>query len=347
MRIAIDAMGGDHAPSEIVKGCVQACRDIDAHIILVGDAERVNAELKKYTNQYDVSKISVLHAAEVIENTDSPVRAVRTKLDSSLVRTVDMIKNKEADTALSAGNTGALMAAGLLRLGRIKGVERPAIVSIYPLIGQSKGFSLLVDAGANAECKPSNLLGFAYMGSIYMKNAFGYEAPTVGLINIGEEETKGTTQLKETYQLLKDSGLNFIGNVEGRDIPGGKADVLVCDGFTGNIVLKLTEGMAWTILKAIKNKFTQDVMAKLGAAILANKIKDLKKEFDYSTYGGAPILGIKGLVFKMHGSSSADAVRNSILKAALVAEGDVVGQIESAMTDWGTSEEEDSSNEQE
>ncbi|NCB41819.1 MAG: phosphate acyltransferase PlsX [Clostridia bacterium] len=345
MRIAIDAMGGDNAPSEIVKGCVQACALIDAHILLVGDEDRLNAELKLYSHQYDPSKISVVHASEVIENTDSPVRAVRTKLDSSLVRAIDLVKNQEAQTALSAGNTGALMAAGLLRLGRIKGVERPAIVSIYPLLGQSKGFSLLVDAGANAECKPSHLLGFAHMGSIYMQNAFGYSSPSIGLINIGEEETKGTTQLKETYQLLKKSTLNFIGNVEGRDIPSGKADVLVCDGFTGNIVLKLTEGMAWTILKAIKNKFTQDVIAKIGAAILSNKLKDLKKEFDYSTYGGAPILGIKGLVFKMHGSSSADAVKNSVLKAALVAKGDVVGEIEAAMATLGTFEEEESSNE--
>ncbi|HCU08136.1 MAG TPA: phosphate--acyl-ACP acyltransferase, partial [Clostridiales bacterium] len=232
-----------------------------------------------------------------------------------------------------------LMAAGLLRLGRIKGVERPAIVSIYPLIGQEQAFSLLVDAGANAECKASNLLGFAHMGSIYMKSAFGVASPTVGLINIGEEETKGTAQLKETYQLLKQSGLNFIGNVEGRDIPGGAADVLVCDGFTGNVVLKLTEGMAWTILKAIKKRFTEDMMAKLGAAILSGKIRDLKKEFDYSTYGGAPILGIRGLVFKMHGSSTADAVKNSVIKAALVASGDLIGQIQQAMEAYAGGEE--------
>jgi phosphate acyltransferase len=339
LRIAIDAMGGDHAPAEIVKGCVQASSLIDAQIILVGDQQRVSAELDLYKNQYDAAKIKIVHASQVIENTDSPVQAVRSKVDSSMVKAMDMLKNKEADTMLSAGNTGALMAAGLLRLGRIKGVERPAIVSVYPLIGQNKKFSLLVDAGANAECKASNLLGFAHMGSIYMQNAFGYEAPSVGLINIGEEESKGTAQLKETYQLLKNSGLNFIGNVEGRDIPAGAADVLVCDGFTGNIVLKLTEGMAWTILKAVKKKFTEDLFAKMGAAILANKLRDLKKEFDYSTYGGAPVLGIRGLVFKMHGSSGADAVRNSIVKADVVAQGDVVGQIEIAMDGFDAGEE--------
>ncbi|MDD2294454.1 MAG: phosphate acyltransferase PlsX [Eubacteriales bacterium] len=339
MRIAIDAMGGDHAPQEIVRGCLQASGHTEAELILVGDHQRITDELTQSGISYDPARIRIMHAQEVIENTDSPVRAVRGKPDSSMVRAIELVKSGEADAVLSAGNTGALMAAGLLRLGRIKGVERPAIVSIYPLIGQEKAFSLLVDAGANAECKASNLLGFAHMGSIYMKSAFGVESPTVGLINIGAEETKGTAQLKDTYQLLKTSGLNFIGNVEGRDIPGGAADVLVCDGFTGNVILKLTEGLAWTILKTIKRRFTEDVMAKLGAAILSGKLRDLKKEFDYSTYGGAPILGIRGLVFKMHGSSTADAVRNSVIKAALVASGDLTGQIRQAMEAYANGEE--------
>lgn len=338
MRIAIDAMGGDNAPGEIVKGCVQALACTKADIILVGDRQRIGEELERCGVSGDAARISVVHAQEVIENEESPVKAVRSKPDSSMVRAVELVRSGEADAMLSAGNTGALMAAGLLRLGRIKGIERPAIVSIYPLIGKEKGFSLLVDAGANAECKPSNLLGFAHMGSIYMKSAFGLASPAVGLINIGSEETKGTAQLKETYQLLKQSGLNFTGNVEGRDIPSGAADVLVCDGFTGNVVLKLTEGLAWTILKAIKKRFTEDVMAKLGAAILSGKIRDLKKEFDYSTYGGAPILGIRGLVFKMHGSSSADAVRNSVIKAADVAARDLIGQIQLAMEQAGATE---------
>ena len=345
MKIAIDAMGGDSAPAEIVKGAVQAAGLVDAQIILIGDEQRIRAELDLYKDQSDLSKITIVHASQNIENTDSPVQAVRSKPDSSMVKAIDMLKNKEADTMLSAGNTGALMAASLLRLGRIKGIERPAIVSVYPLIGQDKKFSLLVDAGANAECKPSNLVGFAHMGSIYMKNAFGYQTPSVGLINIGAEETKGTTQLKETYQLLKSSNLNFIGNVEGRDIPGGAADILVCDGFTGNIVLKLTEGMAWTILKAIKKRFTEGIIAKLGAALLSSKLKSLKKEFDYSTYGAAPILGVRGLVFKMHGSSGADAVRNSIVKAHVVARGDVVAQIEAAMEGFEGAEEKAADNE--
>ncbi len=339
MKIAIDAMGGDHAPAEIVKGCLEASGHTEAELILVGDRQQITEELARSGISYDPRRISIVHAQEVIENTDSPVRAVRSKPDSSMVRAIELVRNGEADAALSAGNTGALMAAGLLRLGRIQGVERPAIVSIYPLIGQDKAFSLLVDAGANAECKASNLLGFAHMGSIYMKSAFGVEAPTVGLINIGAEESKGTTQLKETYQLLKASGLNFVGNVEGRDIPGGAADVLVCDGFTGNVVLKLTEGMAWTILKALKRRFTEGAVAKLGAAILSGKLRELKKEFDYSTYGGAPILGIRGLVIKMHGSSTALAVRNSVIKAALVASADLTGQIRQAMETADVEEE--------
>lgn len=339
MKIAIDAMGGDHAPAEIVKGCLEACAHTEAELILVGDRQQITDELARSGISYDARRISIVHAQEVIENTDSPVRAVRSKPDSSMVRAIELVRGGEADAALSAGNTGALMAAGLLRLGRIKGVERPAIVSIYPLLGQDKAFSLLVDAGANAECKVSNLLGFAHMGSIYMKSAFGVDSPTVGLINIGAEESKGTAQLKETYQLLKGSGLNFIGNVEGRDIPAGAADVLVCDGFTGNVVLKLTEGMAWTILKAVKRRFTEGAIAKLGAAMLSGKLRDLKKEFDYSTYGGAPILGIRGLVIKMHGSSTALAVRNSVIKAALVASADLTGQIRQAMEVAGAGEE--------
>jgi len=331
MRIAIDAMGGDHAPKEIVRGCLSACAHTDAELILVGDRDAITAEIEKSGLCANAGKISIVHAEEVIENTDSPLHAVRNKHDSSMIRAIDLVRSGGADAALSAGNTGALMAAGLLRLGRIPGVERPAIVAVYPLVGQKKAFSLLVDAGANAECKPANLVGFAHMGSIYMQSAFGVEHPTVGLINIGSEESKGTAQLKETYQLLKASGLNFVGNVEGRDIPTGACDVLVCDGFTGNVVLKLTEGLAWSLLKSMRKRFTEGVTAKFGAALLAGKFKELKKEFDYSTYGGAPILGIDGLVIKMHGSSGAVAVENAIVLANHVAAGGLTNQIRMTM----------------
>ncbi|MFA7501629.1 MAG: phosphate acyltransferase PlsX [Anaerovoracaceae bacterium] len=331
MKIAIDVMGGDHAPGEIIRGCLHAATHTDAELILVGDREVISAQIDQGGLYPHPGKVHIVHAQDVIGNEDSPIQAVRGKPDSSMVKAIDLVRSGDADAALSAGNTGALMAAGLLRLGRIQGVERPAIVSVYPLVGQKKAFSLLVDAGANAECKPTNLIGFAHMGSMYMQSAFGVERPTVGLINIGTEEGKGTAQLKETYQLLKQSGLNFIGNVEGRDIPTGAADVLVCDGFTGNVVLKLTEGLAWSLLKNIRKRFTEGLTAKLGAAMLSGKLRELKKEFDYSTYGGAPILGVDGLVIKMHGSSNAISVENAIIQANVVAAADLPARIRCAM----------------
>ena len=331
MKIAVDAMGGDNAPGAIIEGCVSALSEMDAEILLVGKEPVVRAELEKYKGMYDEDRIQIVHAEEVIENEDSPVKAVRTKKDSSLVMAVDMVKDGTANAMMSAGNTGALMTAALLRLGRIKGIERPAIVSAFPKLGKKGEFVLLADTGANAECTAKNLLSFAYMGSIYRHHAFGTEDPKIGLINIGAEETKGTPMLKEAYQMLKASDLNFIGNVEGREIPRTEADVLVCDGFTGNIVLKLTEGTAWNVFKAIKEKITEGVKAKMGALLLKKKLYSLKEEFDYSSYGGAPILGVKGMVFKMHGSSSAVAVQNAIVKAATVCKRDVIGEIESSM----------------
>ena len=331
MKIAVDAMGGDNAPGAIIEGCVSALSEMDAEILLVGKEPVVRAELGRYKGMYDEDRIQIVHAEEVIENEDSPVKAVRTKKDSSLVMAVDMVKDGTANAMMSAGNTGALMTAALLRLGRIKGIERPAIVSAFPKLGKKGEFVLLADTGANAECTAKNLLSFAYMGSIYRHHAFGTEDPKIGLINIGAEETKGTPMLKEAYQMLKASDLNFIGNVEGREIPRTEADVLVCDGFTGNIVLKLTEGTAWNVFKAVKEKITEGVKAKMGALLLKKKLYSLKEEFDYSSYGGAPILGVKGMVFKMHGSSSAVAVQNAIVKAATVCKRDVIGEIESSM----------------
>ena len=331
MRIAVDAMGGDFAPAEIVKGCVKACDRTDAEIVLVGREEAIRAEFEKLEFAPEGSNISILDAREVIRSDESPVRAVRHKRDSSMVKCINMVRDGQADAMLSAGNTGALMSAALLYLGRIEGIERPAIVSAYPLLGRKGRFALLVDAGANAECKPSNLLGFAYMGSIYMSSAFGVENPKVGLINIGTERNKGTALLKDSFMLLENSAVNFIGNIEARDIPKTQADVLVCDGYTGNIVLKLTEGVAWNILKLIKEKMTENLSAKFAALPFAAKLKSLKKDFDYSTYGGAPILGVKGLVFKMHGSSSSKAACNAVIRAAEVSSQDLVAAIESAM----------------
>ena len=327
MRIAIDGMGGDNAPDEIVKGCVEASHVIDDEIYIVGLEDVIRRELKKY--KFDKSRIKIVNATDVILNEDSPVKAARTKKDSSMIKAMSLVKDGTCDVVISAGNTGALMAGALFNLGRIKGIDRPAIGMTYPIIGE--GVSFLVDAGANAECKPRNLLEFAQMGSIYMEKVLGIKNPTVGLVNIGVEETKGTPLLRETYGLLKESGLNFIGNVEGRDIPFGASDVLVCDGFVGNTVLKLTEGLAMRIMDLLKDMFTSNVKSKMGAFMLSSQIKDLKKVMDYSEYGGAPILGVRGAVIKIHGSSKANAVKSAIIKSIPYVENNVVGIISEAV----------------
>ena len=327
MRIIVDGMGGDNAPAEIVKGCVEASREMSHEIWIVGREEEILKELKKY--KFNQSQFKIINAEEVIDNCDAPVKAVRTKKNSSMVVGLNLLKSGSGDVFISGGNTGALMAGGLFILGRIPGIDRPAITSPYPIMG--KGMSLLVDAGANAECKPNNLLEFGIMGSIYMEKVFGVERPKVGLANIGTEEGKGTTVIKSAYQMLKKSDLNFIGNVEAREVPYGVCDIIVCDGFVGNTILKLTEGFALSILQFVKKKFTEGIKSKVGAVLLLDKIKELKSEFDYSNYGGAPILGVKGAVIKIHGSSNANAVKHGILKAIPFAEENVVKIIEEAV----------------
>ena len=328
MRIILDGMGGDNAPLEIVKGAVEASSKIDHQIVIVGREDEINAELAKYN--YDESKIQVVHASEVIENEDSPVKAIRRKTDSSMVKGLTMLKDGEGDLFISAGNTGAYMAGSLFILGRIPGIDRPAISSIYPIAGGALP-SIIVDAGANSECRPSNLLEFAIMGSLYMEKVMDRKNARVGLVKLGVEENKGTTVTKAAHKLLKEADLNFIGNVEARDVPKGACDVIVCDGFTGNIILKLTEGFAWNLLKTMKKKFTDGLSAKMGAVLLAGKVKEIKDEFDYSEYGGAPILGVNGHVIKIHGSSGATAVKNAIIKGIPYAQENDVGRITSAM----------------
>lgn len=327
MKIILDGMGGDNAPASVVEGAVLALKEMPHEIVFVGQEEKIYEELKKY--KYDESRVSVIDAREIITNDEAPVRAVRSKKDSSIVKGINMVKNGEGDIFISAGSTGALLSGGLFLLGRIQGIDRPALASIYPIIGGKA--SLLVDAGANSECKPNNLLEFGIMGNIYMEKVIGRENPKVGLVNIGTEAKKGNTLTKAAYDLLEQSDMNFIGNVEARDVPKGACDVIVTDGFTGNVILKLTEGLAWNILQVIKKKFTEGVKAKLGAALLIDKLAGLKQEFDYSEYGGAPILGVKGPIVKMHGSSNANAVKNTILKGIPYVEENVVGTIQNSV----------------
>lgn len=324
MRIVLDGMGGDHAPESVVEGAVMASKEIEHQILITGPVDLINSELSKY--EYDQNKILVIDATEVISCDEAPVRAVRSKKDSSLVVGINLVKDGKADAFISGGSTGAILAGGLFILGRIKGIDRPALASIYPILG--KHASLLLDAGANAECKPNNLMEFGIMGSIYADKVLGYVNPKVGLVNIGTESQKGSMLTREAYQLLKTSPINFVGNVEARDVPKGACDVVVTDGFTGNVLLKLTEGFAWNTFRFMKNKFQEGKLSKLGAVLLVDKLRDMKKEFDYSEYGGAPILGVKGPILKMHGSSGALACKNAILKAIPYVEGDIVGIIE-------------------
>ncbi|MDR0851089.1 MAG: phosphate acyltransferase PlsX [Clostridiales Family XIII bacterium] len=332
MRIILDGMGGDHAPDEIIKGAVDVADLIDHEIVVVGDEKQIEKALEDAGA--DAKKFSIIHAPDVIENTDTPVKAIRQKKNSSMVIGLETVRDGAGDLFISAGNSGALMTGATLITGKINGIYRPALGSTYPILGMGKA-SLLLDAGANAECKPHNLLQFAVMGSIYAKDVIGKVNPTIGLVNMGTEPGKGSTFLKEAYKLIESNseelGLNFIGNVEARDLPIGICDVIVCDGLVGNVVIKMTEGMALSISHLMRRKFSEGVVAKAGAALLYGKLAEIKKAFDYTEYGGAPVLGVKGAVVKMHGSSDATAVRNSIAKAVPFMENRVVNTIEKSM----------------
>ena len=321
MKIAVDGMGGDHSPYEIVKGCIDALEEMSGNILIVGDKDLIGSELDQYT--YDQSRITVVHTTETITNDDQPVKAVRGKKDSSMVVGMNLLKEKKIDGFISAGNTGALMTGALLILGRIPGIDRPSLTAVYPNPAIKRA-CLLVDAGANAECKATNLVEFGVMGSIYCEKVLNIDKPRVGLVNIGTEANKGTSVVKNAYKKLEKTNLNFIGNVEARELQNGVADVIVCDGFVGNVILKLSEGVALSFIQLMKNKLKESLVAKIGAMILYGKLKDLKKELDYSEYGGAPILGVKGAVVKMHGSSEAKAVKNAILKAIPYIQNNVV-----------------------
>lgn len=327
MRILLDGMGGDHAPEVIVEGAVAALKEIDDEILIIGNREAIEGCLKK--TGYTGDRIQIVEATQVIENHEAPVKAVRTKKDSSIVKGLNMIKNQEADVFLSAGSTGALLAGGLFILGRIQGIDRPTLATVYPVIGMEP--SLLVDTGANAECKPNNLLEFAIMGSIYMERVLGRSNPTVGLVNNGTEEGKGTTLTKAAYELLEKSHLNFIGSIEARSLQDGVCDIIVTDGFTGNAIIKLTEGMGLMVLREMKKRFLSSTKSKIGALLLKEQLSGIKKEFNYAEYGGAPLLGVKGAMLKMHGSSDALAVKQTIIKAVPYVKENVVETIQNSV----------------
>ena len=311
VKIVVDAMGGDNAPQSTVKGTVDALnKSQEISVFLVGQEEVINKELEQYT--YPKERLTVVPASEVIEMAEPPVMAIRKKKDSSIVVGMKMVKEGQADAFVSAGSTGAVLVGGQLLVGRVKGVERPPLA---PLIPTEKGVSLLIDCGANVDARASHLVQFARMGSIYMENIMGVKNPRVGIVNIGAEEEKGNALVKETFPLLKEcEGINFTGSIEAREIPHGGADVIVTDAFAGNVVLKLYEGVAATLISAVKKGLMSTLRSKIGALLIKPALKSTLKSFDADQYGGAPMLGLNGLVVKTHGSAKANDVKNSIIQ---------------------------------
>lgn len=310
-RIAVDAMGGDNAPLEIVKGVVEAVNENGKiKVYLTGLQEVIKKELVQYT--YNAEQIEVVNATEVIETAEPPVMAIRKKKDSSIVVALNLVKDGVCDAFVSAGSSGAVLVGGQLIVGRIKGIERPPLA---PLIPTETGCSLLIDCGANVDARPSHLVQFAKMGSVYMESVVGISNPKVAIVNIGAEEEKGNALVKETFPLLKNCPeINFIGSIEARDIPTGYADVIVCEAFAGNIILKLYEGVGATLIKKVKAGMMTSLRSKIGALLVKPALKETLKAFSLDTYGGAPLLGLNGLVVKTHGSSKAVEIKNSILQ---------------------------------
>lgn len=321
IRIAVDAMGGDFAPAEIVKGAVLASQELAVEVILVGNPEKVGNELKKHKEK---GKLPLVAASEVIEMDESPAHAVKQKKDASINVAVSLVKEGKANAVVSAGNTGALMAAALFKLGRIPGIERPAIATEFPL---PAGKVLLLDMGANVDCKPKHLQQFALMGSLYAKHTMHIDNPRVGLLNIGEEKEKGNELTREAWPLLQKLPINFIGNVESKEILQGKADVIVCDGFVGNLILKFGESLGVSVFQMLKSELSKGILSKIGLTFLLPALLKLSKKITYDEYGGAPLLGIAGIVFKAHGRARAAAIKNAIRETAEAVKGDMVSSI--------------------
>ena len=329
INVAVDAMGGDNAPVEIVKDVVDAVHANDhVKVYLTGQEELVRRELEKYT--YPADRIEVVNATEVIETAEPPVMAIRRKKDSSIVRALNLVKDGTCDAFVSAGSTGATLVGGQVIVGRIKGVERPPLA---PLIPTEKGCALLIDCGANVDARPSHLVQFAKMGSVYMESVMGISNPRVGIVNIGAEEEKGNALVKETYPLLKNCpDIHFIGSVEARDIPAGAADVIVCEAFVGNVILKMYEGVGRSLIHKVKEGMMTSLRSKIGALLVKPALKETLKAFDLEQYGGAPLLGLKGLVVKTHGSSKAVEIKNSILQCITFSEQNINQKIKEKIT---------------
>ena len=327
-RVALDAMGGDNAPGEIVKGAVEAVQKRkDIQILLTGREGVIRDELARYA--YPEDQIRIVNATEVIETAEPPVKAIRGKKDSSIVVAMKLVKNGEADAFVSAGSTGAVLVGGQVLVGRIKGVERPPLAPLFPTL---TGVSLLIDCGANVDARPSHLVQFAKMGSIYMESVMGKKNPTVGIVNIGAEEEKGNALVKETFPLLKAcKDINFVGSVEAREIPYGKVDVIVCEAFVGNVILKLYEGVGGALIRKVKEGMMSSLRSKIGALLVKPALKATLKDFDASEYGGAPLLGLKGLVVKTHGSSTSTEVCNSIIQCVTFKEQKINEKIKAAI----------------
>ncbi len=326
IRVALDAMGGDNAPGEVVLGAIQAAREYSMGVYLVGREEVIRAELAKHdTGGLD---LPIIHTDEVIEMDEHPASAVRRKKNASMTLALQLVRDGSALGAVSAGNSGAMMATSLFTLKRIEGVDRPALGAVFPT---RDGVSFVLDVGANTDCKPEYLQQFALMGSIYMERIFSVSSPRVGLLANGEEETKGNELVQQTHQLLKAHaetlGINFIGNVEGREIPAGGADVVVCDGFVGNVVLKLSEGLAETLLGMLRTQMTSSLPNKLAAAVLQPGLRKVFRRMDYAEYGGVPLLGINGSAIVSHGRSNAKAIKNALRVARQTTETNVIGAI--------------------